>query len=130
MAQSAAKLFGNSKSPLGQSPFAQRISAGYELMYRLGKDYEKPEFGLRTIYANDIDIAIHERVEINKPFCELRRFKRFTDDVAELALTKFGNRQGQFSRLFRDADVDVFWVVVRLHDAMLHRYTLPSKHSV
>jgi poly(3-hydroxybutyrate) depolymerase len=27
-----------------------------------------------------VDVAIHERVEIDKPFCELRRFKRFTDD--------------------------------------------------
>ncbi|MFZ2218473.1 MAG: polyhydroxyalkanoate depolymerase [Rhodoferax sp.] len=109
MAQSAAKLFGNSKSPLGQSPFAQRISAGYELMYRLGKDYEKPEFGLRTIYANDIDIAIHERVEINKPFCELRRFKRFTDDPKTLEKLKsqpavliVAPLSGHYATLLRD----------------------------
>jgi poly-beta-hydroxyalkanoate depolymerase len=29
-------------SPFGQNPFAQRVSAGYDLLYRLGKDYEKP----------------------------------------------------------------------------------------
>ena len=109
MAQSAAKLFRNPQSPLGQSPFAQRISAGYDLMHRLGKDYEKPEFGLRTIYANDIDIAIHERVEINKPFCELRRFKRFTDDPKTLEKLKgqpavliVAPLSGHYATLLRD----------------------------
>ena len=109
MAQSAAKLFRNPQSPLGQSPFAQRISAGYDLMHRLGKDYEKPEFGLRTIYANDIDIAIHERVEIDKPFCELRRFKRFTDDPKTLEKLKgqpavliVAPLSGHYATLLRD----------------------------
>ncbi len=36
-AQAAAKLYGNPLSPLGQNPFAQRVAAGYSLIYRLGK---------------------------------------------------------------------------------------------
>jgi poly(3-hydroxybutyrate) depolymerase len=48
MAHAAAKAYGNPLSVAGQNPFAQRISAGYDLIHRLGKDYEKPEFGLRT----------------------------------------------------------------------------------
>ena len=80
LALAAAKLYGNPLSMVGQNPFAQRLSAGYDLMHRLGKDYEKPEFGLRTIDVDGVDVAIHERVEITKPFCELRRFKRFTDE--------------------------------------------------
>ena len=88
LAQSAAKVYGNPLSMLGQNPFAQRISAGYDLMHRLGKDYEKPEFGLRTIDVDGVDIAIHERIEVNKPFCELRRFKRFSDDPATLEKLK------------------------------------------
>ena len=73
-AQAAAKIYNNRLSPLGQLPLAQRISAGYDLIHRLGKDYEKPEFGLRTVDVDGVGVAIHERVEINKPFCELRRF--------------------------------------------------------
>ncbi len=88
LAQTAAKLYGNPLSLAGQNPFAQRLSAGYDLMHRLGKDYIKPEFGLRTIDVDGIDVAVHERVEINKPFCELRRFKRFSDDPATLAKLK------------------------------------------
>jgi poly(3-hydroxybutyrate) depolymerase len=79
-AQAASKLYSNPLSPFGQNPFAQRVSAGYDLVYRLGKDYEKPEFGIKTVDVDGIEVAIHERVEIDKPFCELRRFKRFSDD--------------------------------------------------
>lgn len=88
LALAAAKLYSNPLSVAGQNPFAQRLSASYDLMHRLGKDYEKPEFGLRTIGVDGVDIAIHERVELSKPFCELRRFKRFTDDTATLEKIK------------------------------------------
>ncbi len=38
-AQAASKLYSNPISPFGQTPYAQRISASYDLLYRLGKDY-------------------------------------------------------------------------------------------
>jgi poly(3-hydroxybutyrate) depolymerase len=109
LAHSASKVYGNPLSLLGQNPFAQRISAGYDLMHRLGKDYEKPEFGLRTIDVDGIDIAIHERIEIDKPFCELRRFKRFSDDPATLGKLKgqpavliVAPLSGHYATLLRD----------------------------
>ena len=34
-AQAASKLYSNPLTPLGQTPFAQRVSAGYDLMHRL-----------------------------------------------------------------------------------------------
>ena len=109
LAHAAAKVYGNPLSFAGQNPFAQRISAGYDLMHRLGKDYEKPEFGLRTIDVNGVDVAIHERVEINKPFCELRRFKRFTDDSTTLnrikgqpAVLIVAPLSGHYATLLRD----------------------------
>ena len=88
LAQSAAKIYANPQSLLGQNPLSQRISAGYDLIHRLGKDYEKPQFGLRTIDVNGVDVAIHERIEIDKPFCELLRFKRFSDDTSTLGKLK------------------------------------------
>ena len=109
LAQSASKVYGNPLSMLGQNPFSQRLSAGYDLMHRLGKDYEKPEFGLRTIDVDGVDIAIHERIEIDKPFCELRRFKRFSDDTATLAKLKgqpavliVAPLSGHYATLLRD----------------------------
>src|SRR6476469_4921916 len=87
-AQAAAKLYSNPLTPFGQNPLAQRASAGYELMYRLWKDYEKPAFGIQSVEIDGHDVVIHESVELDKPFCELRRFKRFSDDPDTLAKLK------------------------------------------
>jgi poly(3-hydroxybutyrate) depolymerase len=109
LAQFSAKAYANPLSIFGQNPFAQRISAAFDLLHRLGKDYEKPEFGIRTIDADGVDIAIHERIEISKPFCELRRFKRFSDDPATLAKLKdqpavliVAPLSGHYATLLRD----------------------------
>ena len=87
-AQAAAKLYSNPLSPFGQNQLSQRISASYDLLHRLGKDYEKPAFGISTVNVDGVDVAINERIEVNKPFCELRRFKRFSDDIKTLAKLK------------------------------------------
>ena len=109
LAQAASKLFSNHLNPSAQTPMAQQVSAGYALMHRLGKDYIKPEFGIRSITVNEHDVAIHERIEINKPFCELRRFKRFTDDAPTLTQLKgqpavliVAPLSGHYATLLRD----------------------------
>ncbi len=109
LAQAAAKIFGRDDSPLAQIPFVQRVSAGYDLLYRLGKDYEKPTFGIHTVDVDGVEVAIHERIEIDKPFCELRRFKRFSDDVTTLAKLKgqpavliVAPLSGHYATLLRD----------------------------
>jgi poly(3-hydroxybutyrate) depolymerase len=109
LAASAAKMYANPLSLWGKHPMSQRVSAAYDLMHRLGKDYEKPEFGLRTVDVDGVEVAIHERVEIRKPFCELRRFKRFTDDSATLTKLKdqpavliVAPLSGHYATLLRD----------------------------
>jgi poly(3-hydroxybutyrate) depolymerase len=107
--QAAAKLYSSSSSPKAQKPFVQRMAAGYELIYRLGKDYERPVFGIQSIVNGEVEIAVHERIEIDKPFCELRRFKRFTDDSATLdhlkdqpAVLIVAPLSGHYATLLRD----------------------------
>lgn len=109
LAQAAAKLYSNPLNPMAQTPLAQRVSAGYALMHRLGKDYVKPEFGIRTVKVNQTEVAIHERIEIDKPFCELRRFKRFSDDPETLTMIKaqpvvliVAPLSGHYATLLRD----------------------------
>ncbi|HEX5783134.1 MAG TPA: polyhydroxyalkanoate depolymerase [Burkholderiaceae bacterium] len=109
LAQTASKIFNNPLLPFSHMPLAQRISAGYDLVYRLGKDYEKPEFGLRSVDVDGVEVAIHERVEVNKPFCELRRFKRFSDDPDTLGKLKgqpavliVAPLSGHYATLLRD----------------------------
>ncbi|MDI3512179.1 polyhydroxyalkanoate depolymerase [Hydrogenophaga bisanensis] len=109
LAEVAAKLYANPLSPLGQIPMAQRVSAYFDLLHRLGKDYEKPVFGIRTVDVDGVEVAIHERVEIDKPFCELRRFKRFSDDLPTLDKLKgqpvvliVAPLSGHYATLLRD----------------------------
>jgi poly(3-hydroxybutyrate) depolymerase len=108
-AQAAAKLYSNPLTPFGQNPLAQRVSAGYELIYRLGKDYEKPAFGITSVDVDGVDVAIQERVVVDTPFCELRRFKRYSDEPATLAKLKkqpavlvVAPLSGHYATLLRD----------------------------
>jgi len=108
-AQAASKLYSNGVSPLSQTPLAQRMAAGYDLLYRLGKDYEKPEFGIQTVQVGDTEVVIHEAIAMDKPFCQLRRFKRFTDEPATLELLKkqpvvliVAPLSGHYATLLRD----------------------------
>ena len=84
----AAQLLTAKENWLSHFPGVQRLAAGYELSYRLGKDYEKPTFSIRSVLAHGLETPISERVSIAKPFCNLIRFKRFSDDVANLDAMK------------------------------------------
>jgi poly(3-hydroxybutyrate) depolymerase len=79
-ADASAKMLTDPSSPFAQVPGAQRLAAGYELLHRLGKEYEKPAFGIHKVESHGQDIAIVERTVLKKPFCELKRFKRYSDD--------------------------------------------------
>ena len=88
LAQVMSKFYSNPLLPMSETQLGHRMAAGYDLLYRLGRDYEKPEFGIRTVNVDGVDVAIHERIEQDKPFCELRRFKRFSDDPPTLERLK------------------------------------------
>src|SRR6476469_10964130 len=75
-ADASAKLFSNPISPFAHTPFAQRLAAGYELLYRLGKDYEKPAFGIHSVPVDGVDVAIVEEIAEQKPFCRLIHFRK------------------------------------------------------
>jgi poly(3-hydroxybutyrate) depolymerase len=83
-AEAGAKMFSAPGSWLATVPEAPRIAAGYELLYRIGKDYEKPEFGIHTLEIDGQPCPVIEREELCKPFCRLLRFKRYSDDAGNL----------------------------------------------
>lgn len=87
-AAASAKLYSHPLSPFAHTPVSQRLSAGLDLMHRLAKDYEKPEFEIRSVEVDGVDVAVQELVALEKPFCRLLRFKRYTDDSAVLAKMK------------------------------------------
>ena len=80
-ASATSKLYNHPLSPFAMTPGAQRVSAGLDLLHRLSKEYEKPEFGITAVKVDGVDVAVQEQVALEKPFCRLLRFKRFTDDL-------------------------------------------------
>ncbi len=87
-ASATSKLYNHPLSPFAHTPGAQRVSAGLDLMHRLSKDYEKPQFSITSVKVGAVDVAVQEQVALEKPFCRLLRFKRFTDDVSVLTRIK------------------------------------------
>jgi poly(3-hydroxybutyrate) depolymerase len=86
--EASARMFSGTDSWLSRLPGADRMAANYELMYRLGKDYEKPSFDIGSVQAHGDVVPIVERVALSKPFCNLVRFKRYSDEVDTLKQLK------------------------------------------
>jgi len=82
--EASARIFSGSESWMSRLPGADRVAANYELLYRLGKDYEKPAFDIGTVQAHGYAVPIVEQVAVSKPFCNLVRFKRYSDELATL----------------------------------------------
>jgi poly(3-hydroxybutyrate) depolymerase len=87
-ASATAKLYDHPLSPFSHAPMAQRLSASFDLLHRLAKEYEKPAFNITAATVGGVTIAVQEQVAVEKPFCRLLRFKRFTDDPKALAQMK------------------------------------------
>ena len=51
-AETAASLYSHPSSPLSYTPFAREMSASYDLLHRVGKLYDKPEFGIKETLVN------------------------------------------------------------------------------
>jgi poly(3-hydroxybutyrate) depolymerase len=86
--EASSKAFSMPGSWLSKLPGANRLAAGCELLYRMGKDYEKPEFGIRSVVCHEHEVAVIEQTKISKPFCNLIRFKRYSDDPKTIAKLK------------------------------------------
>ena len=85
-ADANARMLSAPGSWLSSLPHVQRAAAGYELLYRIGKDYEKPKFGIHSVTGSgrdgaEITYPVVEREVLRTPFCRLLRFKRFSDEA-------------------------------------------------
>jgi poly(3-hydroxybutyrate) depolymerase len=87
-ASASSKLYSHPLSPFTHVPMAQRMAASYDLMHRLAKEYEKPQFDIKAAVVNGVEVAVQEQVALTKPFCRLLRFKRFTDHAPVLQVMK------------------------------------------
>ena len=75
-AHMAYVMLTNPVSPLAYLPGAQRAAAGFELLYRIGKDYEKPHFRIASVETDGRVIPVTKEAVIDKPFCHLLHFRK------------------------------------------------------
>jgi poly(3-hydroxybutyrate) depolymerase len=75
-AQATSELFSSPYSPLSYTPFSRRLAASYDLLHRVGKYYEKPEFGLHATTIDGTEVAVVEDKTLVRPFCNLLHFER------------------------------------------------------
>lgn len=66
----------NPASPFAYTPFSQRLAAGCELLYRLGKDYEKPHFEIASALVGDREVPVVKETVLARPFCHLLHFRK------------------------------------------------------
>ena len=101
----SSALFSHPSSPLAYTPLARNLAAGYELIHRLGRRYEKPEWMLTETEVNGNKVAVTIETELATPFCNLIHFAR--DLPAKTAVTQpkvlvVAPLSGHHSTLLRD----------------------------
>ena len=75
-ANNSAQQWTNQYFPLAHTPFAKQMAANCELLYRLGKQYDKPLFAIDSVLINDQAVTITEEIVLSKAFCTLLHFKK------------------------------------------------------
>jgi poly(3-hydroxybutyrate) depolymerase len=130
LARAGATIFSMAESWLALWPGSARVAAGYELLYRIGKDYPKPSFDIHSVDLCGTRALVLEQVAISKPFCNLLHFRRCTDDARTMApleqspvVLLVAPYSGHHATLLRDtvrallSDHDVYitdWIDARL----------------
>lgn len=99
-----SQIFSHPYSPFAYTPVSRQIAATYELVHRLGKDYEKPAWGLGTTEINGEQVAVVEQTVLHKPFCNLIHFKReqSSDAAGDPRILLAAPLSGHHATLLRD----------------------------
>jgi len=136
-----SRLYSSPYSPFSYMPLATRAAAGFELLHRIGKEYEKPPFMLHSTVVDGIEVPVVEQVAMELPFCKLLRFERrlparLAGHAADPKVLIFAPLSGHHATLLRDTvramlpDHDVYitdWIDARMvplsqGDFHLHDY--------
>lgn len=100
----SSKLFSHPYSPFSYTPVSRQLAATYELVHRLGKEYEKPAWGLDTTQVDGVEVEVTEHVAIAKPFCNLVHFQRgnIENRASDPCILLVAPLSGHHSTLLRD----------------------------
>jgi len=78
------QILKNPANPISYAPVTPGVLAGYEVLERMTRRYDKPQFGLLSTQSDGEEITIEEEVVFRKPFCQLKHFRRVTNNPKRL----------------------------------------------
>ena len=71
-----AQLLSNPALPVGYFGLSPIVASALQVFAHVYEDRGKPEFGIKDVILDDETFAVAESVVLEKPFCNLRHFKR------------------------------------------------------
>jgi poly(3-hydroxybutyrate) depolymerase len=92
---------------LAAVPFSRSMAAGFALMERLARSYQRQAFGIDRVTVDGHEVPVVERVVLEKPFGRLIRFERqmpraLASRPRDPAVLVFAPLSGHFATLLRD----------------------------
>jgi poly(3-hydroxybutyrate) depolymerase len=90
-------------NPLASNPMIKRVAAGYDLLNRLGKDYEKPSWDLESTEIDGKTVNVFAEAVQVLPFCKLVHFRRETTKALKQPIVLLvAPMSGHHATLLRD----------------------------
>ena len=132
MARMGKYAYHNPMNPLSYTPMGRGMAAASELVERMTMRYAKPDFGLLGTVIDGKDVAIHQTVVDERPFCNLIHFKKDTKKqqpklliVAPLSGHYATLLRGTVEALLPQADVYITdWIDARNIPAVVGKFDL------
>lgn len=75
-AELTRSVFQNPLNPMSNTQMGRQMAASAEMVERLTKRFERPEFGLNTTKIGGKSVKVSEKTIVEKPFCRLLHFQR------------------------------------------------------
>jgi poly(3-hydroxybutyrate) depolymerase len=117
-AQANAQIYSHPVSPFAYTPVSKRLAASFELLHRLGKDYEKPAWEIQSTWVDGKEVLVKIETEVDKPFCKLTHFKRELPEARNARdprVLVFAPLSGHHATLLRDT----VRTLIRHHDVWI-----------
>ncbi|MFN9389172.1 MAG: polyhydroxyalkanoate depolymerase [Betaproteobacteria bacterium] len=101
-ASASQALFSHPHSPWAYWPASRSVAAANELVTRLVRRYEKPEWGIDTVTVDGKPMPVHVEKVLQKPFCHLLNFRREGVKRADPPVLIVAPLSGHHATLLRD----------------------------
>jgi polyhydroxyalkanoate depolymerase len=99
---------------VGEHISVRRVAAAHELIAMARLTHERPDFGIRTVQCDGVEVAVTEEVITRTPFCSLLHFKK-NGPAAQPRVLLVAPMSGHFTTLLRGT----VQTLLRDHDVYL-----------